>query len=125
MDDTAAEIIERETILADFDHARDDFEQAFAQVPDEALDFKPEGDDYDIAGLIPHITGSLVRYARLVDDIRQSDYSDFREEIDPAHAELMKGHRALRAGISPAVDRRAALDEMEAAHDRLASKLRD
>lgn len=126
MDDTAADIIDREATLADFDHARDEFEAAFAKVPDEALDFKPEGDDYSIADLLPHVTGSIVRYSRQFDIMKEIEYQELRIVADAQEAELIESHRQARKDPARRPgDRQAALDEMEAAHDELAAKLRE
>src|SRR5438477_12317027 len=120
MDDIAANIIDRETALADFDHARDDFELAYSKVPDEALDFKPEGDDYSIADLVPHITGSIVRYSRQLDKMKEIEYQELRLVADAQEAERIEHHRQSRRDPSRKPgNRKAALDEMEAAHDEL------
>jgi len=115
MDETAADIIDRETALANFDHARDDFEDAYSVVPDEALSFKPEGDEYTIGFLLPHITSVLKKYAGLVDKIREAGYGEVR---------LLEDERPdLSLGMH--ISRETELAEMEAAHDTLAGKLRE
>jgi hypothetical protein len=126
MDDTAANIIERETALADFDHARDDFETAYARVPDEALDYRPEGDDYAISDLVPHITASIQGYSRQLDKMKEAEYRELRLVTDTLQADLLESHRRSRADATlKPTDRQNALAEMEAAHDELASRLRD
>ncbi|MFL5732279.1 MAG: DinB family protein [Chloroflexia bacterium] len=126
MDDTAANILARETALADFDHARDDFETAYALVPEEALDYKPEGDDYAISDLVPHITASLIGYSRQLDKMKEAEYRELRLVADALQADMFKAHREARADSSRRPgQRRNALDEMEAAHDALAARLRD
>ena len=115
MDDIAANIIDRETALAKFDHARDDFEQAFSQVPDEALGYKPEGVDYTIGYLLTHVRDVITGYSDLVDKIAQARYGEIW---------LNAPEREINEGPGPE-DRAAAIAEMEAAHDRLASQLRD
>ena len=126
MDEIAAEMIDREVALADFDHARDDFELAFSQVPEEALDYKPEGDDYAIADLVAHITGSIQRYSRQLDLMKEAEYQELRLVADAQEAELIERHRKARTDATrKAENRQAALDQMEAAHDELAAKLRE
>src|SRR4029079_19533096 len=78
MDEVASEIIDHERQLADFDHARDDFEQAFAQVPDDALDYKPEGDDYSLRDLVTHVANSMIMYNARLDDIERVQYQELR-----------------------------------------------
>lgn len=115
MDETASNIIDQQSALANFDHARDDFETAFQSVPDEALSYKPEGDDYTLADLLPHVTGSITRYIHLLDKIKEAHYGEVR--LDP------DGPSTTLTGRS--IDRQNVLLEMEAAHDTLASKLRE
>ena len=126
MDDVAANIIDREAMLADFDHARDDFEAAYAQVPDEAMDFRPEGDDYSIADLLPHIISSIVRYSRQLDIMKEIEYRELRLVADAEEAELIESHREARKDPArKSGHRQATLDQMEAVHDELAAKLRE
>lgn len=114
MDETAARIIDQQTALANFDHARDDFETAFQAVPDEALNYKPEGDDYTLADLLPHITGSISGYSHLIDKIKEAHFGEVHVDLPPRQATL----------TGRSIDRQNVLLEMEAAHDTLASKLR-
>src|SRR6476661_687872 len=86
MDDVAADIIDRERELADFDHARDDFERSYASVPAAALDYTPEGDDYSLGYLIPHVTASIERYSRLLDDLKAAEYREVRLVAQPQDA---------------------------------------
>lgn len=126
MDDFAAQIIDRETALANFDHARDDFENALGLAPVEALDYKPEGDDYSIADLVPHCTHAIQRYNRLLDAIEEAEYQEVREAAGDEHDELLQRHRAARLDAgSRGTAGKSALDELDAAHDRLATRLRE
>lgn len=115
MDETAARIIDQQIALANFDHARDDFETAFQAVPDEALGYKPEGDDYTLADLLPHVTGSITRYINLLDKIKEAHFDEVRPDPQAPPTTL----------TGRSIDRQNVLLEMEAAHDTLASKLRD
>jgi hypothetical protein len=127
VDDVAAEMIDREQMLADFDHARDDFELAYSQVPEEALDYKPEGDYYAIADLVPHVTGSILRYSKQLDLMKEAQYKELRLVVGARdqEAELVERHRETRSDVNQrAGQRQSALDEMEAAHDAMAAKLR-
>src|ERR671933_1571442 len=101
MDETATKIIDRETALADFDHARDDFETAYAQVPDEALDYRPDGEDYAISDLVPHITASIRGYSRQLDKMKEAEYRELRLVADTLQADLLESHRRAGAGAAP------------------------
>ncbi len=115
MDDTAGEIITREEALADFDHARDDFEDAFSKVPDEALGYKPEGDDYTIGFLLSHITTSMRDYSKVVAQIHEAAFGEVH--ID--------SYSAPDAAPGQTSDRAASLTNMETVHDTLAAQLEE
>jgi uncharacterized damage-inducible protein DinB len=127
MDDVAARIIEREEALAEFDHAREDFERAWSKVPDEALDYKPVGDDYSIRDLLSHMSGVMEMYMRTLKKIREAEYEEVRlvagtPESEPHYGDRLK----VRAGRAVRLeDRTGLLDELEANHDRLAAMLRE
>ncbi|MBF6614195.1 MAG: DinB family protein [Chloroflexi bacterium] len=127
MDKIAGEIIERQTALADFDHARDDFESALSSVPNEALDYKPEGDDYSISDLVPHVTGSINMYSVLLDLMKEAEYREVKMAGAVSDDEQVEAHKAPQASVplSEGEGHRANLETMEAAHDALAAKLRD
>ncbi|MEO8287910.1 MAG: DinB family protein [Chloroflexota bacterium] len=124
MDDLTESIVARETALANFDHARDDFETAFARVPDEALEWKPEGDDYTLGYLVPHVLSSIATYSTVLDRMAAAGYGpvppgwEADEAMKDYNAEMMAIY-AAGAGRAPIID------ELDAAHDRLASRLRE
>ena len=53
--------MERDAALSDFAAARQEWEEAFARVPDEALRYLKPGDDYSLGGLQVHINWVLAR----------------------------------------------------------------
>jgi hypothetical protein len=114
MDDTATGIIEREAALADFDHARDEFEDAFSKAPDEALSYMPDGDDYSIGYLLIHVRDIMRNYAGVADKIKEAAFGEVR----------LGGEGEPPSTPEQVTDRNASLAEMEAAHDDLAGKLR-
>ena len=115
MDETAARIVDQQRALANFDRARDDFETAFQAVPDEALDYQPEADDYTLAELLPYITGSITQYSNLIDRIKEAHFGEVQIE-PPARQDTLTGR---------SIDRQNLLLELESAHDILAGKLRN
>src|SRR3954467_3995288 len=125
MDEVAADIIDRERELADFDHARDDFERAYAGVPAQALDYKPEGDDYSLGYLITHVTASITRYSRLLDDLEAAEYAEVREAAQqPDAVPITTSSNAGEPDVE--ADPTAGIfEEMELAHDTIAAKMRE
>ncbi|MDQ6694463.1 MAG: DinB family protein [Chloroflexota bacterium] len=125
MDDTASTIIEREAALADFDHARDDFEDAVLSLPGGSLKYKAEGDDYSIADMVPHITHMLQTYTELLQTLREMEFREVTVAAAPDQTARLEQHRKAHKETTPKLGHRTALDEMEAAHDRLAGMLRE
>src|SRR4051795_8676488 len=123
MDDVAADIIDRERELADFDHARDDFERAYETVPVEALDYTPEGDDYSLGYLISHVTSSINMYSRLLDDLKAAEYSEVSNAAQPEDAVPIRvGSSSGRPEVE--ADPKAGIFEgLELAHDTMAAKI--
>lgn len=133
MDDTASNIIERQTALADFDHARDDFTDVLSQVPDEAMSYKPQGDDYTIGGIVMHVTNSLRMYSVVIGLMREAEFQEVRVAGYPGEGAVIEGDPEAdwAQGIEgldtdpeyAARNRQAAMSTMEAAHDKLAGQL--
>jgi len=123
MDDLAESIIDRETELAKFDHARDDFEAALARVPDEALEWKPEGDDYTIGFLIPHVISSIANYSATLDLIEAAGYGSVSPGWESGQ-DLQDYQAKVMAMYAAGAGRDAVIDELDAVHDRMAARLR-
>jgi hypothetical protein len=133
MDDFSESIIERETALANLDHARDDFEQAFAAVPDGALDWMPADEEYSFGTILAHMRRAIEMYSVILDLMREAEFEEVRlasipgdyatvEEQPTTYEEDMA--ITLRHGARVKYDRQGAIDALDAAHDRLAGKLR-
>jgi hypothetical protein len=99
--------------LTDFDSARQEWEAALAQVPDEALDYLKPGDDYALGGLQVHVNWVLVHYRRILDGIIAGDFGPL-DPLDPPgeHDEVNDKAKAGLTGDG----RRTALSEMAALH---------
>ena len=74
------------TVLAEFDQARAAFLAAFAEVPDTALGYLPEGEEYALGALLLHLAGPLQSYTMLLNRMILAasgsavlDYSDSEE----------------------------------------------
>jgi hypothetical protein len=113
MDDPNVNMISREQVLAKFDHARDDFLDAYAAVPDESLGYKPEGDDYTIGYILPHVRSVLEMYSGLLDRLREEQWG----AIAPGGLK--------QPPLDVEVHRADTLAEIEVTHDTVAGKLRE
>jgi DinB superfamily len=123
MDELTESIIDRERDLAKFDHGRDDFEAAFARVPDEALEWKPEGDDYTIGFLVPHVISSMANYSTVLDLVEASGDGVVAPGWE-AGGTLQDYNAKVLAIYAAGAGRDAVIDELDAVHDRMASRLR-
>src|SRR5438270_6807151 len=105
--------MERHDALADFDVALDEWEGAFAKVPDGALMYLNPGDDYSLGGLQVHVNWVLAHYRRVLDGMVAAGFSQVGPQ-DPPGAEdtALEG---ARHGLQPD-ERGPSLDEMEALH---------
>jgi hypothetical protein len=111
---------DRDSALGTFAQARDGYAAAYQPVPDEALAFVPQGEDYTLGGLVVHVTDVLEHYMRVLDAMLGAGFGQVRV-VDPeeGRAEM---DALIRDGYPPA-QRAQKLDEMRTAHDGLAAKV--
>ena len=64
----------RDAALADFDRAREEFEEAMRRAPDAALRHRAPGDDYALGGLVVHVTQVLDHYTAVLNAIHTADW---------------------------------------------------
>ena len=111
---------DRDTALARFAETRDGYVSAYRPVPDDALAFVPEGEDYCLGGLVIHVTDILDHYTRVLDAMLGAGFGQVRVvDPDEGRAEL---DALIRDGYPPA-QRTQKIDEMRAAHDGIAAKV--
>jgi DinB family protein len=105
--------MDREAALADFESARQEWEAAFAQVPDGALAYLKPGDDYALGGLQVHVNWVLTHYRRVLDGIVAGGFKPLAP-LDPpgeGDAAAQKAKEGLARG-----DRAKALSDMGRLH---------
>lgn len=105
--------MERDAALIDFDVARGEWDAAFAKVPDGALDYLKEGDDYALGGLQVHVNWVLTHYTRILDAIVAGGFKPVSPKDSPGESDAA-GKRA-GAGLT-AKQRPRALYDMERLH---------
>jgi hypothetical protein len=106
--------------LTDFADARQEWDKAFAQVPDEALEFLKPGDDYALGGLQVHVNWVLVHYRRVLDGLIEGGFASLGP-LDPPD-EHDDFNKRSKAGLT-ADGRRKALAEMAALHSAVLDAL--
>ncbi len=117
MNQTVDALADRATVLDGFARARDELEEAFRAVPDEALTYCPEGDDYALGGLVLHLTEVLNHYRHVLGRIRAAEFGEVRISPDSDDVERHRAAR-LRAGLT-AEARPAAFAALRSVHDEL------
>jgi hypothetical protein len=105
--------MERESALADFEAAREEWVAAFGQVPDEALAYLKVGDDYALGGLQVHVNWVLTHYRRVLDGIVAGGFKALgpQDAQGEGEAAVLRAREGLGKG-----DRPKAMEEMGRLH---------
>jgi hypothetical protein len=106
--------------LTDFAAARQEWDKAFAQVPDEALEFLKPGDDYALGGLQVHVNWVLVHYRRVLDGLIAGGFGPLGP-LDPP-GEHVDFNMRSKAGLT-ADGRRKELAAMDTLHEAVLDAL--
>jgi DinB superfamily len=105
--------MDRDVALAEFESARNEWESAFAQVPDGALAYLKAGDDYALGGLQVHVNWVLTHYRRVLDGIISGGFKPLSPQDAPGEGETAS--QKAKEGLTPG-DRAKALNEMGRMH---------
>lgn len=113
--------MDRDAALADFDAARQEWEEAFGRVPDAALTYLKPGDDYSLGGLQVHVNWVLEHYHRVLLGIVRARFERIGPQDRPGAEQ--KAREGARRGLTPQ-ERRKSLDEMARLHTAVTSAVR-
>src|SRR5713226_7942264 len=105
--------MDKGTALADFEAARNEWESAFAEVPDGALAYLKPGDDYALGGLQVHVNWVLTHYRRVLDGIMAGGFKPLGPQDSPGDGDAA-GQRA-KVGLAKG-ERAKALSDMGRLH---------
>ncbi len=123
MTDSTLAPSDRSAVVGAFDAARDTFLTAFAEVPDAALTYLPEGDEFAVGALLLHIAQPMRTYTRLLEEMAASE-GQVDQNQDPTFEQTQMQQRAEFVAARPtAADRAALLAALEAAHQHLRARL--
>ena len=101
-------------LLTEFDDAANAFFDAFDRVPDSALRFRPDGDDYAVSGILFHVAGALEFYAATLANAVAAGFGPVDAIGVPNPADVTLAHD----GVGPD-ERDAAVERVRNAHHRL------
>jgi hypothetical protein len=105
-------------LLAGFDTAANDFFEAFAAVPDTALAFRPEGDDYALSGLLIHVAGGLEFYGGVLAQIIATNFEPLTASGAPDPRDVALAHDGIAAS-----ERASTIARVRTAHEQLAKQV--
>lgn len=124
MSTTPAAASDRATARAAFDAARDGFLAAFAQAPDESLAYVPQGDEYAIGTLVPHLVEVMERYLDVFARIRQAGFAALDLAADGQYeTQMARAHTQLAALRPTGADRARLLSDLQATHQHVCETL--
>ena len=114
------------TLIARFDAARDDFLAAFAQAPDEALPYTPDGEEYALGVLPPHLQDSMNHYLEVYNRMVEANFGpvDLGADLEMV-ANAADLHQRLLSTKPTGADRAALLDDLNATHHRVTERFAD
>lgn len=114
----------REAAVRTLDAAYTTFLAAFREVPDEALSFVPEGEEYTLGILPEHVCDSLWSYSSLLDAMLRVGFAPLDLSGDRAlDAAKAQRHAELAAWRPNASERVGMLARLETAHQHARSRL--
>jgi hypothetical protein len=111
---------ERETVLAEFDQCRRDFEEAVRRAPDAALRYRPAGEDYALGGLVVHVADVLHNYTGVIQAIGRAEWQALNA---PPHETSSEDAATIRDGFAGEA-RAEILEQMRSAHTALVDSVR-
>lgn len=112
----------RETALAEFGRKMEEYARSYDSVPDEALTYVPQGEDYTLGGLAVHVTDVLYHYANVLDVMKGAGDRQVRA-VDPEDDAKQKRDDAIRNGYGGS-QKPDVFGEMRAAHEAIERRVR-
>lgn len=117
-------VSEREAALVALDSAYARFLDAFRAVPDEALSFAPEGEEYTLGILPEHLCDPLYGYSSQLDAMARSAFAPLDLSGDRARAASSeRRHRQLAEWRPTGDEREETLARLNRAHQHARSTL--
>src|SRR2546423_13410255 len=119
---SAPETKSREAALAEFNRKRDEYEHSYDSVPDEALSYVPQGEDYTLGGLAVHVTDTLYHYRNVLDVMKGAGTEPVRN-VDPEDDAKRRRDELVHKGFGGS-EKQRVFEEMRAAHRDVEQRVR-
>ncbi len=113
---------DRETALAEFGRKREEYERSYDSVPDEALSYVPQGEDYTLGGLAVHVTDTLYHYRNVLDIMKNAGDQPVRN-VDPEDDAKRQRDELVHKGFGGS-EKQRVFEELRAAHRDVEQRVR-
>jgi len=113
---------DRETALAEFGRKMEEYAHSYDSVPDEALSYVPQGEDYTLGGLAAHVTDTLLHYRNVLDVMKGAGDRQVRV-VDPVDDAKRRRDELTHKGFGGA-EKQGVFGEMRAAHQDVERRVR-
>jgi len=113
---------DRETALAEFTARLEAYERSYDSVPDEALSYVPQGEDYTLGGLAVHVTDTLLHYRNVFDVMKGAGDQPVRN-VDPEDDAKRQRDELVHKGFAGS-DKPRVFEAMRAAHRDVEQRVR-
>jgi hypothetical protein len=113
---------DRAAALAEFGRKMEEYERSYDSVPDEALSYVPQGEDYTLGGLAVHVTDTLYHYRNVLDVMKGAGDKQVRA-VDPEDDAKRQRDELVHRGFSGA-EKPRVFQEMRAAHQDVERRVR-
>jgi len=113
---------DRETALAEFGRKLEEYARSYDSVPDEALTYVPQGEDYTLGGLAVHVSDVLYHYANVLDVMNGAGDRQVRV-IDAEDDAKQKRDDLTRNGYGGS-QKQGVFGEMRTVHEDIERRVR-
>jgi DinB superfamily len=113
---------DRESTLAEFGRKMEEYAHTYDSVPDDALTYVPEGEDYTLGGLAVHVTDVLLHYGNVLDVMKGAGGQQVRA-VDPEDEAKRQRDELIHNGFGGG-DKQRVFREMRAAHQDVEQRVR-
>ena len=117
-----SEVADRDTAVGEFNRKRDEYQKSYDAVPDDAMRYVPQGEDYTLGGLVVHVTDVILHYTHALDEMTGAGFQQVRV-IDPEDDAKRERDRMIGEGFGGG-ERAGVFQDMRGAHQVIEGKVR-
>jgi hypothetical protein len=121
MGEPGVDLENRDAAVGAFDRAHAGFIDAYRSIPDEALTFVPQGEDYTLGGLVVHVMDVIDHYTLVLNRMIAAGFGEVRV-IDPDDQRARRD-ALIRDGYG-STQRDGVFAELDSAHREFVTRIR-